>query len=175
MSDDDLTWFIVQLHPYAVKTKRTEELVREARKRLGDPLAQMYYGVIEDDVRKYGGPYEEYLFIEWFDGIDASALRDDEFFSGALMDQSGHLSTVSQQQLERIRQQVLEVPLYREGDWVVVTAGSLLNYEGRVEAWVPGDVEGSAQVIVDVCLGETNETACLPYRWVRKKRRKKRA
>lgn len=160
-------WVAVQLHPFAVKHKRTREIFEELRRRLGDDL-QICYAVAEDEYNKYKSPFDEYLFVEYRDGISYSNLRDEDFFIGALLTASGQPQIICNNELDSVREVQFALPNYTPGDTVLIAEGAYHGYRGRILELEPSDIKGEAQAIVKVLLGESDCIAALPYRWLKK-------
>jgi hypothetical protein len=164
-------WLVLQLHPYAAKTRRTLEIATELRKQLGMKDVDVRYAVREDETRKYSSAYDEYFFVEFLPDCVYKQLRDEEFFFGFLLDGAGEYTTVTDGDVERMLGEARRRSPLSVGDWVQVLQGEYRGYTGSV-FFYDADAD-HPQVIVRVVLGDGVQELILPRDWVKKRRKER--
>lgn len=156
-----MDWVVVQLTPWALKHMRAKELGTALKKRLRKNL-EFFYPAEEDVYGKYEGPYNEYLFLQYLEGVDYKSLEETEEFKRILWIAPKVPALLTDEEVSKVRQQVEKRADFCEGDLVSIHSGALRGNQALVrEAW-------NDQVQVTVYLGVEEIDAAFPSRWVRK-------
>jgi len=161
-----MDWVVIQLTPWAEKKMTTRELASEMRRKLKIPDLEVYYPVVEDLAGKHCTPYSEYFFLEYRPDVSWEDLEGTEFFSKMLKTKSGEPQTVTDADLQKIRDVVGEQQRLNPGDVVYIHQGPLRGNDAEV---LNEDTQTN-QVELLICLGEDEQRAAFPISWVRRKK-----
>lgn len=161
------SWVLLQLTPWAVKTKNTQDLVKAVRRYSSLRHLEFIYPVEEDQHGKYDSGYAEYAFLEWEEGTDYTVLEDtEEFLAVVRASPKDKPHLVSQSELDQILGKISSGRHMEVGDEVYVTVGALQGNYGKV---VHCDGEYAQ---VDDEMGNETIPASLSVKWLKEKRPK---
>lgn len=153
-------WIIVQLTPWAVKTKSTKELHDTVKRHSALKKLDFFYPTTEDEHGKYDVGFGEYAFLEFKENVDYSVIENTEDFSYVLR-ASDRPEVVSDQHVQEIRQKVRVFSAAQPDDVVKITAGALAGNLARVLS-----VEDQC-ALLEVDLGQETITAALSLNWLK--------
>lgn len=162
-----MDWCVVQLTSWAEKHLSSQEIIVYFQEKLGPH--EIYYPVIEDVAGKHNTAFSEYLFIHFCgSSLDFTDLEGKDVCRKVLRSRLGKFETVTDVQVEDIKNKIKEEQTLIKGDRVKIHSGSLRGNIGQV---ILSDEE-RAQTLVLVKMGGEEREAVVPRLWVRKIRRK---
>jgi hypothetical protein len=161
-----MKWVVIQLTPWAEKYLKTEELVRELRRKLKLSDLQYYYAVFEDVVGKHITPYSEYFFVEFREGVLYLDLEGTDAFRRILKDAKGQFQFLEDADLEVIKCKTKQELVLRPGETARIYYGPLTGTVGEVVN------DTGTQVSMDIFVGDVPQHAVIPRHWCRRVKRK---
>lgn len=157
-----MQWLILQLTPWAVKTKTCKDLQDAVKRHQSFRKLQFFYPATEDEHGKYDVGFGEYAFLEFREGLDYSSLENTEDFNSILRSTpKAPPQLVGDEHIQKIQNQITVATSLQVDDVVRITAGALAGNTARVV----DSSEGFARLEVD--LGHDSLTASLPIKWLK--------